>query len=264
MLIRDWRRAVRPLLTVVAAIAAGLLLCRASFGSAFFADMLATRAYGLSALLGQVGHLQWMAPAFALWAWWAIDDRATDPARFTALHVGISLAACLLQWTGDGVFGNAEFDLLLALGIGIGVAYQKLGKTRLALFIRTQSLRDMMVVILLLRLIAADRQESALVLLSPHFRSYFTEGQRAVRRDAAAVASIPGDVFCTVPLVCRVAGKPLAVDDFKFGELIKTGRFTSAEMDTELQRRSITRYMNDPMTVVSPDTSFSRWLRRGS
>jgi hypothetical protein len=77
----------------------------------------------------------------------------------------------LLQWTGDGVSGNAEFDLIIALGVGVGVTSARMETAWLARYIRANYLRDMMLVMLLVRLVATDRQESALVLLSPEFRS---------------------------------------------------------------------------------------------
>jgi hypothetical protein len=262
LILRDWRSAIRPLVIVMIAILCGFLLSTVLFGVQFIADLVPPRVYSLGALLGQVGHLQWMAPALALWAWWAIDDWRSRQSRFSALLVVVCLASCLLQWCGDGVYGNAEFDLILALGVGIGVAYERLGKTRLAQFVATRRLRDMMVVILLLRLIVTDRQESALVLLSPDFRASLDATKMAFVRDTAAVAAIPGDVFCSIKMVCRAAGKAFVVDDFKFAELIKTGRFTSVEMDDALRRQSITRYKNDPLSMVNADASLSSWLRK--
>jgi hypothetical protein len=261
MILRDWRRAIGPLLIAMLAIVSGFVICCALFGSEVIADMMPPREYRLSALLGQAGHLQWMAPALALWAWWAVDQRRSQQARFTAVHVVVSLGACLLQWTGDGVYGNAEFDLILALGIGVGVAYEGLGKTRLAQFVQTARLRDGMVLILLLRLIVSDRQETAFVLLDPDFRAEYIARQQAFARDVAAVAAIPGDVFCTVKQVCRAAGKAFVVDEFKFENLIKTGRATRAEMDEALRRQAITPYMNDYLTTVGPDRSLRSWFR---
>ena len=251
LLIRGGRRSFRPLLIVVAAIVSGLLLCGALFGRVFFEDMLGPRAYGWGGVLMNVGHLQWSAPAFAIWASWAIGDRASKQARFTALLVSIGLAACLLQWTGEGVGGNAEFDLIVALGIATGVTFARMETARLARYIRANYLRDIMMAILLLRLVATDRQESALVLLSSEFRSYFHSGQQAVSREAAVVAKIPGNVFCSNKIVCRLAGKPFVVDDYKVEEMVATRRFTSDFLTETLQHRSITTFTNDPMTRAS-------------
>ena len=48
---------------------------------------------------------------------WPPAIRASRAARFTALQIGWGLFACLLQRFGDGVYGKAEFDLIIAAAI---------------------------------------------------------------------------------------------------------------------------------------------------
>ena len=257
LLIRDGRRALPNLLIAAVAVFAGFLLCGMLFGLNFVADLMAPRAYSLAGISTNVGHLQWSAPALVIWASWAIGDRDSKQARFTALLVSVGIASCLLQWIGQGVGGNAEFDLILALGIGTGVTFARIPSARLARSIQAHFLRDLMVLILLLRLVVTDRQETALVLLSPDFRSYFYSGQQAVLREVAAIKQIPGDLFCSNKLVCRLAGKPFAVDDFKTEQLIATHRLTSDGLREALHQQSITTFQDDPMTRASPNSSFS-------
>src|SRR5664279_2184509 len=202
------RFAVRATLASAAACALGIACCVAVFGSTFLFDLLATRQYALSNLIGNIGHLQWPALALVIWAGWAFDDRKSEAARFTALHVGVSLIACLLQWFGHGVGLNAEFDLILSLGIGIGVAFTRIEITRVAKRIGVHWSRDLMVAVLLLRLVVSDRQETALLILSSEFRSSVYAHQQAILTDATQVAALQGDVACEVKLVCRRAKKP--------------------------------------------------------
>jgi hypothetical protein len=258
LLARDRSKAIGPTLTSVAAVLAGLLLCGLLFGADFFADLLAPRAYGWGNILANIGHLQWCGLAFVIWATWALSDRRSSPARFTLLHVATGLGACVLQWSGEGVSGNAEFDLLLALGIAVGVTFSRMETAWLTRYIRANYLRDMMMVMLLVRLIATGRHESALVMLSPEFRSYFYSGQQAVLKDAAAVAQIPGNVFCSNKIICRLAGKPFAVDDFKVEQMVATERVTSDFLAETLKHRFIVAFTNDPMTRASPRTSLSK------
>lgn len=103
----------------------GLAACRAIFGAAFFSNLFAVRQYSLGHLISQIGTLQWCALAFIIWLSWAIRSR-TMTARFTLLYVAISLASCLLQWCGDDVFGSAELDLMIALGIATGIAFESI------------------------------------------------------------------------------------------------------------------------------------------
>lgn len=255
LLWRDRSRACGPVLISAAATVSGLLFCRLCFGRAFFEDLLAPRAYGWGGILANVGHLQWCVPALVIWAVWAIGNRGSTAARFTLLHVGIGLAACILQWSGEGVSGNAEFDLLLALGIAVAVTFARMERSWFARHVRADYLRDLMVIALIIRLIAADRQETFLVFSSAAFSSYFYAGARDVAKEASEVSSIPGDVFCTNKLVCRLAGKPFVADDFKLEEMVSTGRSTQDQIETMLRERGITRFNNARMTRVSPNTS---------
>jgi len=126
LLLRNGKAAVRPVLASAAAAGAGLLLCTAIYGRAFPDNLFATREYSIQHVVGHIGHLQWFAVAFVIWGCWAWSARTSAAARFTVLHVAIGLATCLLQWSGHGVGRNAEFDLVIALGIGIGVAFERI------------------------------------------------------------------------------------------------------------------------------------------
>jgi hypothetical protein len=119
-------------------------------------------------------------------------------------------------------------------------------------------------ILLVLRLVVSDRQGSALVLLSPQFRSSFAAGQQIVRDEAARVAAMPGDIFCRNKLVCRAAGKPFVVDEFKMEELVATGKATDADIAALLNDRHIRVFISDPKTLTSSaDTSLSAiWRKR--
>jgi hypothetical protein len=256
------RFAVRAMVTSAVACALAIAGCVAVFGSTFLFDLLATRQYALSNLIGNIGHLQWLALALLIWAGWALDNRKSEAARFTGLHIGLSLVACLLQWFGHGVGLNAEFDLILALGIGIGVVFTRIETTRVAKRIGARWSRDLLVTVLLLRLVAADRQETVLLMLSGEFRSRVYAHQQAILADATQVAALPGDVACEVKLVCRRAKKPFAVDEFKMEELVATGRATKAQVASMLRSRQIDTFAATPATVGGEDASLINWWRR--
>jgi hypothetical protein len=264
LLLRDGRRAARPVLVSAAAALVGLSLCTAIFGRPFLQNLFATREYAWAHVVGHIGHLQWSALALLIWGCWAWSARGSRAARFTTLHVGIGLATCILQWFGHGVGRNAEFDLIIALGIGVGVAFERIETSLLAMRIGTGRSRDLLLILLVLRLVVSDRQGSALVLLSPQFRSSFAAGQQIVRDEAARVAAMPGDIFCRNKLVCRAAGKPFVVDEFKMEELVATGKATDADIAALLNDRHIRVFVSDPKTLTSSaDTSLSAiWRKR--
>jgi hypothetical protein len=237
LILRDRRSAIRPVLVSAAAAGAGLLLCSVIFGNVFIENLLTPRDYRLSNLLGQIGHLQWVALALVIWGIWAVIDRS-KAAGFTALLVGWGLFSCLLQWLGHGVFGNAEFDLIMAAGIGIGAALA-----------RTKSgfRRDVVIVLLAIRLLGSTRQESAEVLIDPAFRASFYAAEKSRAAMTAQVAAIPGPVFCKKDnLLCRRAGKEFVVDDFKTDQMVATGKFSEADVEELIRNRGITIFESGP------------------
>lgn len=253
------RYAFRATVISAAACMAGIACCVLIFGSDFLSNLFANRQYALSNLIGNIGHLQWSALALWIWAGWAFSDRQSEAARFTALHIGSGLFACILQWFGHGVARNAEFDLILALGIGIGVAFTRIETSWFAKRLGVRWSRDLMIAVLLLRLVVSDRQESALLVLNSDFRTSLTTRQRNILTDATRVAAMQGEVACDVKIVCRLAKKPFVVDEFKIEELIATGRATPTEVASMLRARQISSFAATPST--NPDASFSLWWR---
>ena len=256
------RFAVSATVTSAAACIIGIACCVLIFGGDFLANLLAVRQYALSNVIANIGHLQWTALALLIWAGWAFGNGKSEAARFTALHIGVSLVACLLQWLGHGVGLNAEFDLILALGIGIGVAFGGIESTWLARRIGARWSRDLMMAALMLRLVVSDRQETALLILSNQYRSSVHAHQQAILADAAQVAAVRGDVACEVKLVCRLAKKPFVVDEFKMEELVATGRATKAQVAAMLRARQITTFDATPPTIGGDDASLLNWWRR--
>jgi hypothetical protein len=251
--------ALRATIISAAACMIGIAGCVFIFGSDFLTNLLANRQYALSHVIGNIGHLQWSGLALFIWAGWAFSARKSEAARFTAPLIGSSLFACILQWFGHGVSRNAEFDLILALGIGIGVVFVRIEASWLAQRIGAVWCRDIMVAVLLLRLVASDRQETALLMLSSDFRSSLHLRERKILADAARVAAMPGDVACDIKIVCRLAKKPFVVDEFKIEELVATGKATTAEVASMLHARQITSFAHTPLP--NDDVSLSRWWR---
>ena len=58
-----------------------------------------------------------------LWAWL---ERQSKAARFTMLHVGASFVLFVLQRSAQGIGSNGQFDLVFAIAIGIGLAFDRL------------------------------------------------------------------------------------------------------------------------------------------
>ena len=237
---RDGRRAIGPIAAGAGAAVLGLGVCIALYGEPFITNMLTPRAYRLDRIVSFAGRLQWVAPALVLWAVWAWSERGKPLAGFTALYVGIALIACLAQWAAESVLDNAQFDLVIAVAIGLGIAYDRVGATPLATRYDVENLRTVMIAVLVVRLVATGRIEPALILFDGEYRALFSQHATIVRQEAARVAAIPGSVTCSYPLVCRMAGKAFVVDNFKTEQLVAMGRLTQRDFEELLRQRGIT------------------------
>jgi hypothetical protein len=89
--------AYRSTIDTAEAIVVGLAACIVLFGADFIPNLLATRQYAWSNVMGNIGHLQWSALALIIWAAWAVFDRRSSAAKFTALHIGLALTTCIVQ-----------------------------------------------------------------------------------------------------------------------------------------------------------------------
>lgn len=83
----DWRLALRGGIAGGAAAIGGLVICSAFYGPAFFEQLTMPRIMHAHRLVAGFGRLQWIIPAFIIWAVWAWDRRRTEQARFTVLFV---------------------------------------------------------------------------------------------------------------------------------------------------------------------------------
>ena len=166
------------------------------------------------------------------------------------------------SWTGDAIFGNVEFGWIIALSIAIGVTCASIETSVFARYVGPTRTRAAVVAVLVLRLIATDRQEPLLVLMDPLFRNGFEAAEQSVREEAAQVAALDGSVYCSIKVVCRLAGKPFAVDGFKVGEMLATKRLNRSDLDELLALRRITTFKNNPIGMGSVDKSLAQAIQR--
>ena len=192
-----------------------------------------------------IGRAQWIIPALVIWALWVWDDRKTVAARFTSLYVGIAFAAFIAQWGGEDILDNAQFDLVIATAVGIGIAFGRLSASEFARRHGVEAARATVMLVLAVRLLATFRIEPFLVLFDPAYRAEFYVNAQAAREDAVRVAAIPGPVACTVKIVCRMAGKPYVWDDFRTDMLISSGAAKGLDAPGLIRQRGYTDYAND-------------------
>ena len=255
----NWRLGLRATLVGAAAAALGLAICALMFAPWFISDMLFPRTYHLSRAFSTIGRLQFILPAMTLWAIWAWHEPASKPAQLTALLIGIALVLCLVQKSGAGVDENAQFELVFATAIGIGVAYDGLLRDPLRTGWSPPVISVLVLGILIVRLLMSTRLEFAYVLFSPQYRALASEHAAVARAEAARTAAIPGPVACSNLVVCRMAGKAFVYDHFYVQMLIETGRMSWQEVEQLARRKAIVKDNTDPRANIT-----SLWRRMRS
>jgi hypothetical protein len=248
--IKDWRRAVVPIAVGAGAAALGLMICVAIYGDVFLANLFTARAYRVMRAINGLGRLQWILPALVLWGIWVAAERKTSAARFTALFVAIGFAEYVVQWTGEAILDNAQFDLVIATAVGLGLAFDRVGKTAFGQRHGETAARAVIVLIVAARLVATLRIEPALVLFDPDYRAQYFANAQVAREEAARIAKIAGPVACDSKVVCRLAGKPFAYDDFRAEMLVATGASGGLDEQGLMRAHGLTYVRNDPRAGI--------------
>jgi hypothetical protein len=244
--VKDWRRALWPAAVGAGAAALGLAICVAVYGDAFLANLLTPRIYEAMRAVNALGRAQFILPALVLWAIWIAAEPRSRAAHFTMLFVAVGFVAFVMQSTGDGVDDNAQFDLVIATAVGLGMAFDRAGKTAFGRRHGEIAAQAVIVLVVAARLLATLRIESALVLFDPDYRAEYFANAQVVRDEAARVAQIPGPVVCSSRIVCRLAGKPFSFDLFRVNTMVKTGASGGLDQDGLIRAHGMTRVDGDP------------------
>jgi hypothetical protein len=248
--VKDWRRAVVPIAIGAGAAALGLMICVAVYGDVFLANLFAARAYSVMRAINGLGRLQWILPALVLWGIWVAAEPKSRAARFTALFVAIAFVAYVIQWSGEAILDNAQFDLVIATALGLGLAFDRVGKTAFGQRHGETAARSVVVLVVAVRLVATLRIEPALVLFDPDYRAQYFANAQVVREEAARIAKIAGPVACDFKVVCRLAGKPFSYDDFRAEMLVATCASGGVDERALMSAHGLTHITNDPRDSI--------------
>ena len=253
----DWHKGLRAALFGAVATVAGLATCAWVWSPHFVNDMLMPRTYHIDRALSFMRATNVWLPALGLWALWAWPERQSKAARFTMLHISASFALFLLQRSAQGVGANGQFDLVFAIAIGMGIAFDHL-PLYVGRWIGWQPARVQVLVlaVLLVRLIASPRMEFAYVLFSPDYRALAGTHSAVARAEADRLAAIPNPIACYNLVICRMAGKAFVFDHFKVSQMVATGTYSWDEIAAMTRARGIS------FEVVDPRARTTSLLRR--
>jgi hypothetical protein len=225
-------------------IALGFAVCRGAYGPDFFRNMLTPRVYSFQLMLIFLGHLQFVAPALVCWLFVGIPLRRELAVMLCNMLVAVGLGMFLLQKSGEGLGENAQFDLLIAVSIAVGIDYTRIPGTALARKYPAERLRCLFLLTLVIRLLAWNEWH-AVKLADAGFRREIAERSKIMHECVDQVRSVPGDTTAAMILSYR-AGKPFAIDFFNLDQRIKRGKVPPDVIELRIAEGTLTRLRLDP------------------
>jgi hypothetical protein len=204
------------------AIMAGTAICYALFGRNFFLNILSPRHYSLEKALRSFGQLEWVSVGLVACLYNAWARRRDASVQLCSCLIAIALGSDLLQKGGAGVDINAQFDLVIAVAMGLGLAFTQISLWPVARPLRPGQAQAILLLAVCVRLLAPKQLQPARLVFDRSFIADIAMRERAMTDSVERVRRIPGDVLCPA-LVSYRAGKPFAVDAFNAHQRILAG-----------------------------------------
>ena len=226
LLLKHPKQSWKPGLAAVLAISLGLLICCHVYGPDFLINMLAHRFYTWRHPVGAIGHLQWVIVGLAAWIYVGFVRRRQSNAQLCNLLIGISLVMFFVQKAGDGVGHNAQFDLVIAVSMAVGLIFDELAQPDFARTYSPAFLRAAFVTMICCRLMLTSRFEPVRLLVDHRFHESLKASQALMADSIARAKATPCEVAGST-YICYRSGKSFAIDLFNTGQRIKLGRLPS-------------------------------------
>lgn len=246
------REAVRCAAFSLVAITIGFLLCRSAYGPDFLSNMTAPRLFSWQHIGSKLGRLHCLDVAGVASVCALALKRSERSVRLFGLLLVASVGTFLLQETGAGVDVNAAFELIIALAIGVGLAFAWAREIPLERFPRlafwgAETLQIVLVLALFVRILPTRRIQDLRpmrMVFDPSFKAEIAVREAAMADSVALARNTPGEVTCAT-LVCYRAGK-LTVDRFNVDQRIATGHLPADTLTKRFHDGSLTHVVIDP------------------
>ena len=212
-------------------IAMGFACCQGAYGADFFHNLFTPRQFLLGKITQEFVDLYAVAIGLGIWMLVGWKFRKEPSVQCVTIMILTGLVVGGVQRLGSGVFVNAQFDLVVALSIGMGVAFNEVVRMDKD----TEGLQVGLVLLLTLPFLM-------LPVFLPFSSAYRAKMVCLEQRTAARIATvraIPGDVFCESYIAYR-AGKPFVVDAFNVEERIQAGKLPPDVITQRLQQHTLT------------------------
>ena len=245
------REAVKCFCVAAIAIMIGTAICYALFGENFFLNILSPRHYSLKRALRSFQGLEWVSVGLVACLYNAWARRHDASVQLCSWLIAIALGSYFLQKGGAGVDTNAQFDLVIAVAMGLGMAFTQVSLWQIARRLRSEQAQAILLLAVCVRLLASKQLQPVRLIFDSSFRNEIAMREQAMTDSIERVRRIPGDVTCGRDmLVSYRAGKPFVIDAFNAQQRILVGA---------LPKDAITaRVAAGTLTIVEVDQR-SRW-----
>jgi Dolichyl-phosphate-mannose-protein mannosyltransferase len=245
------REAVKCFCIAAIFIMTGTAICYALFGRNFFLNILSPRHYSLKNALRSYKELEWVSVGLVACLYNAWARRRDVSVQLCSCLIAIALGSALLQKGGAGVDINAQFDLVIAVAMGLGLAFTQISLWPIARPLRSGPAQAILLLAVCVRLLASKQLQPVRLVFDRNFRNDIAMRERAMTDSVERARRVHGDVLCSAFVSYR-AGKPFAVDAFNAQQRILAGA---------LPKDAITaRVADGTLTIVEVDQR-ARWSR---
>jgi hypothetical protein len=241
------REAVKCFWVAAIAIVTGIAICYVLFGRDFFLNVLCPRHYSLKRSLQVVGELEWvsvglLACLYNAWARW------NDPSvQLCSWLIAIALGSYFVQKSGAGVDINAQFDLVIAVSSGLGLAFTQVSLWPVACRLGSEQAQAVLLLVVCVRLLASKQLQPVRLIFDSSFRNEIAMRERVMSDNVERVRRIPGDVTCGRDmLVSYRADKPFVVDGFNAEQRILAGALPKDAIVARVAAGTLTIVEVDP------------------
>jgi hypothetical protein len=245
------REAVKCFCVAAIAIMVGTAICYALFGENFFLNILSPRQYSLKSALGIFGKLEWVSVGLVACLFNAWARRRDANVQLCSCLIAIALGSYFLQKSGAGVDINAQFDLVIAVAMGLGLAFTQVSLWPVACRLRPYQAQAILLLAVCVRLLVSKQLQPVRLVFDRSFKDEIAMRERAMTDSVQRVRRVPGDVLCSA-LVSYRAGKPFAVDLFNVQQRILAGALPEDAIVARVAAGTLIIVEVDPHTQWGP------------
>lgn len=227
----------------------GFAVCYLCYGSYFFFNFLTPRRFFPLQEVAALLDLQSLSLAaiISLPVLWR--NRSKPNVALILICQAIGLGVHFLQRCGSGVDSNSLFCFMIAIALGVGMAFHLFAPDKKEIF------QTLFVVLLLIPLLFAPGMWLVKKGLSSDFNKEARWREESMQRIIKKIQALPGDVL-TEPYVTYRAGKSFFVDGFNLEERIQAGTVSPMVLQDRVNKHQLTKVLIDP-NVMWPYDDFN-------